>query len=100
MTRLLPFPLLALLLTAVAWNASPRATRVYVNGLPLGNSGAIRGQTTDRQANPWTAEAGVFIWGGPQSPHLPGLPPDRTSAPPPFPPNPRPVAPQPGPGRP
>jgi len=26
-------------------------------------------------------KAGIFIWGGPQTPQVPGLPPDETSAP-------------------
>ena len=39
-------------------------------------------------------KTGVFVWGGPQSPHLPGLPSDATSTPSPFPPDPRPAAPQ------
>jgi hypothetical protein len=101
MKPLLP---LALLLTAAAWGAIPRATRVYINGLPLRQEAVVQngvtyvplravaeslGCTVDG-ACPERArgdpKAGVFVWGGQQSltspasrpmeppPHRPSLP--------------------------
>jgi hypothetical protein len=116
MRPIIPLILLALLLPGAAWCAS-RATRVYINGLPLrdsatGGPAAIivkdgvtyvplravaeaLGCTVD-----YDPKAGVFIWGGHHSPQLPGLPSGPTSTPSPFPPNPRPKVPEPpSPGR-
>lgn len=43
---LLPLILLALLLTAAAWGAVSRASRVYVNGLPLRHEAIVKGGVT------------------------------------------------------
>jgi len=103
---LLPLTLLALLLTAAAWAVASRATRVYINGLPLREHAFVQngvtyvplravaeslGCTVD-----YDPKTGVFVWGGPQPfPSTPGLPT------PGLPRDPRPVLPQlPTPGRP
>jgi len=113
--------LLLLPLLATAGFGASRATRVGacpepmrgVNGLPLRQEAIVKdgvtyvplravaeslGCTVDGACPERTRgdpKAGVFVWGRPQSPHLPGLPSDGASAPPPFPPDPRPVTPQP-----
>jgi len=113
MRLLFPLTLLTLLtlLTAAAWGVTKaHATRVYVNGLPLREPAVVKdgvtyvplravaeslGCTVD-----YDPRAGVFVWGGAQSPHLPGLPSGGTSTPSPFPPDPRPRFPEPpSPGR-
>jgi len=105
MKRLLPLTLLALLLTAVAY-AGLRATRVYVNGLPLRDRAIVEhgvtyvplravaeslGCTVD-----YDPKHGVLIWGGQQSPNPNATPGLSSGLPTPgLPRDPRPILPQP-----